>query len=196
MRLATLQVPTIGVLFMAPSQQFKRKLILSLRKIATVFATAGFFAAALFLAAGLLLPASAAPSSTAMDVEPSLLLALDKPHAPLPKLHLPPVSATPEEERDMMAAIINQDLATELNNWTYTVSVFGHIINGYDGILVNFFSLQISIVRNEIYFYTGLLQSVGLNSLAQQYVAALGFIADALSALFGPAVSPAVSPHS
>jgi hypothetical protein len=168
-------------------------LIPSLKKAATTLTTVGFFAAAVFLAGGLWLPANAAPASTATDVQTSLLLVLDKPQAPLPKLRLPPVSATEAEERDALTAIVNQDLTTELNNWTYTASAFANIINGFDSIIKNMFTLQISLVRNEIYFWTGLLQSLGLNSLAQQYVTALNDITLALNALFSTAP---ISPHS
>jgi hypothetical protein len=178
---------------MAPSEQYKRSLMPSLKKTVTIVTTAGFFAAAFFLAAGLWLPANAAPATTATD-EPSLLLALDTPNRPVPKLRLPDVSARADEEGDTVATIVNQDLATELNNWTYTLSTFANIINGYDSLIKNFFSLQITLVRNEMFFWTGVLQNVGLNDLAQQYVAALNDITLALNALF--ATGAPVSPHS
>jgi hypothetical protein len=164
----------------------------SMKKIATILATVGFFAATVFLAVGLWQSANAAPSSTATDVQPSLL-ALDTPRPPLPKLRLSQVATTADEEGDPVAAIVNQDLATELNNWTYTLSAFGDIINGFDSIVKNLFTLQISLVRNEMFFWTGFLQNNGLNSLAQQYVAAMQDLSLALGALFGPAT---VSPHS
>jgi hypothetical protein len=177
---------------MAPSQQRNSKLIPFLKKVATILTTVGFLAAAVFLAVGVLLPANAAPANTATDVQPSLLLALDKPQAPLPKLRLSQMPSTVDAE-DAMAAIVNQHLTTELNNWTYTASAFTDIINGFDSIIKNFFSLQITLVKNEMYFWTGVLQSVGLNSLAQQYVAALNDLTLALSSLF--ATAP-ISPHS
>jgi len=177
---------------MAPSLSSKRNLIRPVKRTVTILTTVVFLAATAFLAVGLWLPANAAPSTSATDVQASLL-ALDKPHAPLPKLRLPQPSISADEEGEMMAAIVNRDLATELNDWTYTQSAFTDIINGFDSLFRITFSLQTTLVRNEIYFWTGILQNAGLNSLAQQYVAALLDLGLALNALF--ATGP-ISPHS
>lgn len=91
-----------------------------LKKAATVLTTTGFFAAAVFLALILWLPGNDAPASTAVDVQPSLLLALDKPERPAPKVHLRELLSLTDEEVEMAANLPSPDLATELNSWTYT----------------------------------------------------------------------------
>jgi len=106
---------------MAELERSNGKVSPMLKKAATLFTTTGFFAAVVFLAAVLWLPANAAPSSTAMDVQPSLLLALDKPEPPAPKPHVRDLPSLADEEVES-SVLAPQDLVTELNDWTYTQS--------------------------------------------------------------------------
>jgi hypothetical protein len=174
---------------MATLEQIDGKLMPSLKKAATILTMAGFCAAAAFLAFALWMPANAATSSTAMDSQSSLLLALDKPTPPLPKLRLSQPSTTVEEEGDMMAALASRDLASELNNWTYTASGLSGIVSVFDSAIKQLFALQLNLIKSEMSFWAGVLQIAGLPN--QQYLNAINFIQDAINALFAP-----ISPHS
>jgi hypothetical protein len=88
---------------------------------ASLVTVTGFIAAAVFFVAFLWRPVNAAPSTTTMDVQPSLLLALDKPQPSAPKPQLPLLPSLADEERET-AVVASSELVTELNNWTYTQS--------------------------------------------------------------------------
>jgi hypothetical protein len=173
---------------MATLERCNSKLIPSLKKAATTLIAVGFFAATLFLAVGLWLPANAAPASTATEVQSSLLLALDKPQAPLPKLRLAQMSSTVDQAEDTTAAIVSQDLATELNDWTYTASGLGSIVSIFDSVVKTIFAIELNLIKSELSFWAGVLQIAGLPN--QQYLNAIAFIQDAINALFAP-ISPA-----
>jgi len=172
---------------MATQERCNGKPIPSLKKAASILMVTGFFAAAVFLAVGLWLPANASPSTTTTEVQTSMLLALDKPQPPTPKLRLPQVSTTAEEDGDRMAAIVSQDLGSELNDWTYTASGLGSIVSIFDSVLKVVFSLELNLIRAEMSFWAGILQIAGLPN--QNYLNAIQFITDAISALNAP-ISP------
>jgi hypothetical protein len=170
---------------MATLERCNGILIPSLKKAATIITVGGFFAAAVFLAVGLLLPANAAALSTATDLQSSQLLALDTPHPPLPKLRLSQTATTADEEGEMMAALVSQDLTSELNNWTYTASALSGPVSIFNSFLTVFFSIEINFLKAELGFWAGVLQIAGLPN--SNYLAAINFLQQALTALNSPA---------
>jgi hypothetical protein len=124
-----------------------RSTIAVLKKTAAILSTTGFFAAALFLAADLYSSANAAPTSTQIDVEPSLLLALDKPQRPAHKLHLPDVASLTDDELQILAHLPAPDLTAELNGWTYTqAGLFQDFLNFGNAL----FQYEVALVRQQI----------------------------------------------
>jgi hypothetical protein len=113
---------------MAASDVRSGTLSVVFKKIASVFTVVSFLAAVVFFVGILWLPESAASSSTDVDVQPSLLLALDKPQPPTPKIR---VASLADEIRDTND-LASPDLASELNGWTYTQSSLASQIMAYN----------------------------------------------------------------
>ncbi|MHB1426250.1 MAG: hypothetical protein ACYC3I_24050 [Gemmataceae bacterium] len=124
---------------MATPERYQEMTTAVLKKAAAILTTTGFFAAAIFLAAILWMPANAAPSSTTLHVQPSMLLAFDKPQPPAPKLHLPDLPSLTDEDA-AKTDLASVDLATELNSWTYTQS------NNIDTLYVVYVYLKLKFI--------------------------------------------------
>lgn len=145
---------------------------------AALFTTIGFLAAAVFLVAVLWLPADAASTSSKVDVQPTLLLDIDKPKRPAPKLRLASLAEDVKEMPDRPSP----ELATELNSWTFTQGNLGQQLGSYFAaqfalierfelhalytqvsLLLNFFRLESMILHD-----FGLPVPVGLTGVINQ----------------------------
>jgi hypothetical protein len=163
-----------------------------LKRAATLLTTTGFFAAAIFLAALVWRPAHAAPASAAGEVEQSVLLALDTPQRPSPKVHLPDPSQMTDEDRELLANLPAPDLATELNSWTYTASPTQILLASLTGYVDSFFQLARGNIGGFLYYqvysilelaYFG--QALGL-PIPSSFTAALASLTSTLSVYVSP----------
>ncbi|MHB1426573.1 MAG: hypothetical protein ACYC3I_25715 [Gemmataceae bacterium] len=162
-----------------------------MKKAATLLTATGFFAAAVFLAFVLWSPANAAPSSTVIDVEPSLLLALDKPRPPAPKLHPRDLPTVTDDDMEMLANLPSPDLVTELNNWTYTQGNLGQdIFNFYAAAYQFIVTFERQAIYNIATLLNGELMSLqsflyGINSplagFLTPYINALSYVQNVYS---------------
>lgn len=168
---------------MAEPERSNGKLRAGLTKVVAIFATTAFFASAVFLVALFWLPSNAQSASTALDVQPSLLLALGKPQAPAPKTHLRDLPSLTDEESES-SVLAPQDLVTELNDWTYTQS------SGIDQLFVFYvthnqhnipaFNLAARLLYNEISLLRMFLSGLNNPFLTPQ-LNFLGFVQNTLS---------------
>jgi len=135
------------------------------KKTASIFTALSFVAAAVFLVGVLWLPANAASASSEVDAQPTLLLTLDKPQPPAPKLRL----ASLAEDLKDLPALPSPDLATELNNWTFTQAEVGASLFMLTGGLqfflnaeLHFIFVELTIFKAFAEFFAGIYQSLGL----------------------------------
>lgn len=136
-----------------------------LKKAASIVTATSFLAAAVFFVGVLWLPANAASPSTEVEVQPSLLLALDTPQAPAAKVR---VASLADEVREV-GDIASPDLASELNGWTYTQGNFTDQIIQYNmaqyqliyrNELNNLYT-EVALLRNTALLYQTLLTDLG-----------------------------------
>lgn len=152
---------------MAASELRRTTVSVLFKKTASIFTALSFVAAAVFLVAVLWLPANAASSSSAVDSQPSLLLTLDKPQTPAPKLNPNRLPSFTDDEKALVEAG-SPDLVTELNNWTYTQSPVSALFTNFVAQqffftnALHFLYVEVSWLKAFALFDQSIYQSLGL----------------------------------
>jgi hypothetical protein len=150
---------------MAASELRRTTASVVFKKTASIATAISFLAAAVFLVGVLWTPANAASSSAEVDVQPTLLLALDKPQPPAPKLRL---ASLTQDLKEIPDDLPSPELATELNNWTFTANnsvglglfLYTGVLQFQTNVILHGLFVELTFLKAFLQFEAGLFQQL------------------------------------